>query len=94
MQGAAGPGGVDLIAWQDWLLRFGAASCYLCKAVAAVAWWLANTRPAWAAYRAIVAGRLIALNKCPGVRPVGVGEILLRMLGKCIIAVCGEEVTT
>eukprot|EP00957_Ditylum_brightwellii_P004942 376477-Ditylum_brightwellii.AAC.1 len=71
MQGAAGPGGADSIAWQDWLLRFGAASRRLHGAVAAVARWLANTRPAWAAYRAIVTGRFIALDKCPGVRPVG-----------------------
>eukprot|EP00957_Ditylum_brightwellii_P142943 10891218-Ditylum_brightwellii.AAC.1 len=82
MQGAAGPGGVDSIAWQDWLLQFGAASCRLRKAVAVVACWLANTCPAWAAYHAIVAGRLIALDKCQGVCPGGVGEILLRMLGK------------
>eukprot|EP00957_Ditylum_brightwellii_P100489 7660363-Ditylum_brightwellii.AAC.1 len=94
MQGAAGPGDVDLIAWQGWLLCFCAASCCLHKSVAAVACWLANTLPAWAAYRAIVTGRLIALDKCPGVCPVGVGEILLCMLSKCIIPVCGEEATT
>eukprot|EP00957_Ditylum_brightwellii_P197663 15059000-Ditylum_brightwellii.AAC.1 len=36
--------------------------------------WLANNRPPLAAYWAIIAGRLIALDICPGVRPVGVGE--------------------
>eukprot|EP00957_Ditylum_brightwellii_P087874 6692542-Ditylum_brightwellii.AAC.1 len=86
MQGAAGPGRVDSITWQDWLLRYGEASQKLRKAVAHVARWLANTTPAWAAYRAIVTGCLIVLDKCPGIRPVGVGKILLRMLGKCIIA--------
>eukprot|EP00957_Ditylum_brightwellii_P031066 2353502-Ditylum_brightwellii.AAC.1 len=60
-------------------------------ALATVARWLANTRPAWAAYRALVAGRLIALDKCPGIRPVGISEILFRMIGKCVIAVCGDE---
>eukprot|EP00957_Ditylum_brightwellii_P207863 15354854-Ditylum_brightwellii.AAC.1 len=67
MQGAAGPGGVDIVVWQDW--------------------------PPWAAYCAIVAGCLIDLHKCPGMCPVGVGGILLRLMGKCIIAVSGEDVT-
>eukprot|EP00957_Ditylum_brightwellii_P017061 1286702-Ditylum_brightwellii.AAC.1 len=84
MQGATGPGGVDSIMWQDWFLCFGKASHRLRESVTALACWLANTHPAWAAYRAI----------CPGVRPVRVGEILLHMLGKCIIAVCGDDVTT
>eukprot|EP00957_Ditylum_brightwellii_P207023 15351107-Ditylum_brightwellii.AAC.1 len=46
MQGAAGPGGVDSMALQDWLLHFGEASCKLCEAVASIACWLANTHPA------------------------------------------------
>eukprot|EP00957_Ditylum_brightwellii_P079030 6010806-Ditylum_brightwellii.AAC.1 len=49
--------------------------------------------PPWAAYRAIVVGHLIALDKCPGVCPVGVGEILLSLMHKCVIAVCGKDVT-
>ena len=36
--------------------------------------WLANGILPWAAYRAFMSGRLIALNKQPDVRPVGVGE--------------------
>eukprot|EP00957_Ditylum_brightwellii_P185088 14094998-Ditylum_brightwellii.AAC.1 len=92
MQGAAGQGGVDSIAWRDWILQYGIASRKLREGVATVARWLANTRPAWAAYQALVTGRLIVLDKCPGIRPVGIGEILFRMIGKCIIAVCGDEV--
>eukprot|EP00957_Ditylum_brightwellii_P112147 8550659-Ditylum_brightwellii.AAC.1 len=43
MQGTSGPGGVDSIAWQDWLLRFGEASWKFHKAVAHTTHWLANT---------------------------------------------------
>ena len=36
--------------------------------------WMSNGRPPWAAYRALVSGHLIGLDKCPGVSTVGVGE--------------------
>eukprot|EP00957_Ditylum_brightwellii_P076422 5808172-Ditylum_brightwellii.AAC.1 len=51
MQGAAGPGEVDSVAWRDWILQYGIASRKLWEGVANVARWLANTRPAWTAYR-------------------------------------------
>ena len=54
---------------------------------------MTNTYPPWAAYRSIVAGRLIGLDKCPGVWPVGIGEILQRILGKCVLQACGEDET-
>eukprot|EP00957_Ditylum_brightwellii_P044754 3394045-Ditylum_brightwellii.AAC.1 len=44
--------------------------------------WIANSFPPWAAIRAYVAGHLIGLDKCPGVRPVGVGEALQCLAGK------------
>ena len=34
--------------------------------------WMANRCSPWEAYRALMLGRLIGLDKCPGVRPVGV----------------------
>ena len=39
-----------------------------------------------------VASRLIALDKCPGVRPIGVGEVSRRIIGKAILQVVGDDV--
>ena len=91
LQGAAGPGGVDAIALQHWLMRFGKESGELRDAVASFTRWLANDSPPWAAYRAFMSSRLIALDKCPGVRPVGIGDIWRRLFSKCVLALAGEQ---
>ena len=47
----------------------------------------------------LVAGHLIALDKCPGVQPIGIGETLCRIIWKAICmatrldieAVCGSD---
>eukprot|EP00978_Attheya_sp_CCMP212_P041116 scaffold231684_cov46-Attheya_sp.AAC.1 len=56
--------------------------------------WLANGRPPWAAYRTLMASRLVALDKQPGVRPVGIGSIFRRLFAKCLIKVIGHEATS
>ena len=53
--------------------------------------WLGNGRPPWAAYRALMSGRLIAPDKQPGTRPVGVGQTWRRMMAKCLLRVAGPE---
>jgi hypothetical protein len=50
LSGSAGPGGTDAQAIQHWLLRHGAASCSLGKAVCNLVDWLANDAPPWATY--------------------------------------------
>ena len=59
---------------QHWLLRFGTASVELRLIVGDVVEWLGNGQPPWATYQALMSDRLIALDKQPGIRPVGVGE--------------------
>ena len=87
----AGTGGTDSVSLQHWLLRFGAASGELQMIVAEFGEWLCNGRPPWAAYLAMMSGRLIALDKCPGIRPVGIGETWRCLLAKCLLQVTGQE---
>ena len=41
---------------------------------------------------AMVACRLIALNKCPGVRPIAVGETARRIIGKAIATAVSNDI--
>ncbi len=91
LSGSAGPGGTDSADLQHWLLRFGGASAEFRKAVAEFVRWKANDNPPWAAYRALRAGRLVAVDKMPGVRPLGIGESFERLESKCVLLVCGDE---
>ena len=42
--------------------------------------------------QAPTASRLVALNKCPGVRPIGVGDVSRRIIGKAILSVISEDI--
>ena len=91
LSGGAGPGRTDSVSLKHWLLRFGAASADLRLIVGELVEWLGNGRHPWAAYRALMSDRLIALDKQPGIRPVGVGETWQRMMSKCLLKVAGPE---
>ena len=90
--GGAGPVGTDSVSLQHWLLCFGADSGELWMIVGDFTEWLSNWQPLWAAYHTIMSGRLIALDKQPGIRPVGVGETCRRLMAKCLLRVTGQEV--
>ena len=45
-----------------------------------------------AAYRALMAGRLIAVDENPEVRPIAMGEVLRRLIAKCLLSVAKGEV--
>ena len=91
LHGGAGPSSVDAMALRCWLVRFGRSSSELREEMAQWVDWLANYDPPWAAYRAMMARRLVALDKRPGTRPVGIGEVWQRLLAKCVLAEVGEQ---
>lgn len=90
--GAAGPSGLDASMWKRLLSSFGSYSSDLCNAVAAVTRRLCSTCVDPANIEALVASRLIALDKCPGVRPIGVGEVVRRVMGRAILAVLKDDI--
>uniref|UniRef100_A0A0G4FMB1 Reverse transcriptase domain-containing protein n=1 Tax=Chromera velia CCMP2878 TaxID=1169474 RepID=A0A0G4FMB1_9ALVE len=45
----------------------------------------------WDQVKALMACRLVALDKCPGVRPVGIGEAIRRLLRKAVMKETREE---
>jgi hypothetical protein len=94
-----GPGSLDSSSWTAMLLHFGKDSEKLREAVAHALERIANTTTPWEDIRALCANRLVALDKKPGVRPIGVSHVLRRVLAKCMVAltkadieeVCGNE---
>jgi hypothetical protein len=92
LSGTAGPSGIDSQQWTDLLLKFGGPSANLREAVAALTRRLANSIVPWEDIRALKAKKLIALDKCPGVRPIGVGDALDRLCAKILIEVTGDDV--
>jgi hypothetical protein len=82
MSGSAGPSSFNAVMMRNCLLRYGRASSKLRQEMADWVEWLSNESPPWAAYRALMCRRLVALNKQPRVRPVAIGEIWHRCIAK------------
>lgn len=90
--GSAGPSGVDAYGWRRFCSSFKGVSVDLCNALAGVAKRLCTTQVDSDGLSAYVACRLIPLNKDPGVRPIGVGEVPRRIVAKAILKAIGEDV--
>ena len=84
---SAGPAGTDLKYLQGWLLKFGYHSKKLCISVESFVDWLENQSPPWFTYMGFMSGCMIALNKLPGVCPVGARETWRWLFVRCVLKV-------
>ena len=75
-------------------MKFGVDSTRLRNTVEIFVDWIANGSPPWTAYRAFMSGRLIALDKQPDIRLVGVGETWQRLFDEIVLKVTILEATT
>ena len=90
--GAAGPSGMDANGWRRICSSFHCASDALCDALALCARRIATTAIDPSSLEAYTACRLIPLDKQPGVRPIGIGEVVRRVIGKAILMVVGPAI--
>ena len=91
-KGGAGPSGIDAAGWRRLCCSFGRSSSDLCKALAHMARRLCTTYVHPECIQAYNACRLIALNKFPGIRPIGICEVVRRIIGKAIMTLVKDDV--
>ena len=84
---APGPSGVDAKSWHRICTSFHAASNDLCEAMALFARRLCTTYLSPTILASFLSCRLIALDKCPGVRPIGVCEVARRIIAKAALSI-------
>ena len=82
----------DSYIWCRMLVSFKAASDDLCSAVADVARRLTSEHVDPLGLPALLNNRLIPLDKNPGVRPIGIGETLRRIIGKSVVSVLKKDI--
>ena len=85
--GAAGPSGLDAHGWRRLCTSFHNASVDLCCSLALVARRIATSFLDPDALRPLLNGRLIALDKHPGVHPIRIGEVSCRLISKAFLQV-------
>ena len=80
VDGAVRPSNLNAHCWHHICSSYHGASADICNALASLARCLCS------------ACHLIALDKCPGVRPIGVGEVIRWIIGKAILSVIGVAI--
>ena len=93
LSGSGGLVNFDSIAMKRLLLNHGGHSTRLRNSIAKFASWLSNENVDWAAYRGLMMCREVALDKMPGVCPLGIGDILRRLTAKCVLEAAGPQAT-
>ena len=92
IEGDAGPSGVDANGWRRLCIYFKSASSELCNSLALLARRFCTTYVYSQGLAPLLVSRLIALDKCPGIRPIGVGETVRRIISKAILSIIGPDI--
>ena len=91
--GAAGSSGIDADGWQCLCTSFQSASADLRSSLASVARRIAVSYVDLDTLSPLLACRLIALDKNPGVRPIGIGETSHCIISKAILFMVKTEIS-
>ncbi len=92
VEGGAGPSGLDACAWRRLCTSFGTVSDDLCQAVADTAKRISTVDLPADYLKGYVACRLVPLDKNPGVRPIGICEVVRRIIGKAVLRVLSRSI--
>ena len=87
---------MDTDGWKQILTskRFGKSSIDLSKAFTEVTKKICSIENQSASLEAFLACRLIPLDKNPGLRHIGIGEVLRDIAGKVVVTHLGTEIVT
>ena len=92
VNGAAGPSGLDSREWRRLCTSHKGASWDLCESLASVARRLCTSYVDPSSTAPLLASRLIALDKNPGVRPIGIGDTARRIIAKAVLSIVGPDI--
>ncbi len=90
--GAGGPTKLDAYCWRRLCTSFGKSSDDLCHSLALFARRLCTSHIHPDTLKPFLACRLIAINKKPGVRPIGICDVPRRIISKAILSVLKSDV--
>ena len=92
-KGGAGPSGMDAMSWRKPLLSkvYGDSGRDLRSSFSKVIQKICAIDVIDNSLEAYLACRLVPLNKNPGLRPIGVGEVLRRIAGKAVMLIAKED---
>ena len=90
--GAAGPSGIDVHGWKRMCTSFSTASDNLCHALDLLTRQLCKEFVDPESLTPLLSCRLVALDKNPGVHPIGICEVARRIIAKTILTVTSGDI--
>ena len=90
--GAAGPSGLDGYEWRRLCTSHKGASRDLCESLASVARRICSSYVDPIPIAPLLAFHLIALDKCPGIHPIGIDDTVHRIISKAVLTIMGPDI--